>query len=149
MVEHPKRLGFRLGLKFCITPKGVEYKNYCKISEEKDVVYVALFAGAHMRHKKNEVIKVGQTGRRLKDRWEGTLGIFKPTRKKLRNNEREDRRKWLEKAKGKEVDVWVKKAGKIKYGKGLQISTRWSEEEFFIRYYLPREVQRLKSKETD
>lgn len=152
MIKHPQFLGFKLGLKFRIAPEGVKYEEYFNASEQENVVYVALLAGAYKHLKKDEVIKVGQTGRSMKSRWVGTLGIFNPKRN-LRKNEKEDRRRWLNAAKKREVHVWVRPAKnmKMKYGKeiSLTVSTRWAEEEYLDKYYRTKKGQRMESEKND
>jgi hypothetical protein len=141
MVNHPEQLGFKLGLKIHIGEPA-------SITEEKreastcDVVYVALPAEDNKPLAKGDALKVGQTGKSLKWRWQTIKRMFEPGRK-LRGNEEEDRRKWLEVANGKEVSVWMKAAGKIEipYAKGLTqscFSTRCVEEEFLDQYYEPK-----------
>jgi hypothetical protein len=95
---------------------------------------VALLVENSRRLKKRDALKIGQSKGSLKSRWGGIVGIFKHGRK-LRNNEKNDARKWLEAANGKEVSVWMKAAGKIEipHAKGFTrslFSTRWAEEEF-------------------
>lgn len=140
MVKHPRELGFKLGLRIRIgKPARITGEPAAKT---KDVVYVALLAGRSGTVNKRDVLKVGQTGRTLMQRWQGIMRIFDPKRK-LRSNEREDRRKWLEAASGRDVWVWVKRAENVKipYAKGLverRFSTRCAEEEFLDEYYRPR-----------
>lgn len=132
MLKHPRELGFTLGLKIRIDePASIMTRT--SDASMSDVVYVALFAEETTRLEKGEALKVGQTKDSLMKRWKGIAGTF--SRDNLRNNEIEDRRKWLKQAKGKEVAVWVKPAGKtsIGYAQGLtqhQFSTRCAEEEF-------------------
>jgi hypothetical protein len=158
MAKHPEKIsGFKLGLTFRIHQNRVQDSVYKKPSYTKDVVYVALLAGSHEHLKKSEIIKVGQTSGTLMDRWKRTLSIFNPAKKSLRDNEKEDRRKWLKQANGKEVHVWVKKAGKIKINyKGLPkqfhqkfYSKRWAEEELLHDYYGLKPNQRTMNKDID
>jgi hypothetical protein len=145
MTKHPKHLGFTLGLKIRIG-KPARITARFEPSKLSDVVYVALLDKRGRSFKKGSVPKIGQTGRMLIIRWRGIARIFH--RDKLKNNEREDRRKWLEAANGKEVSVWVRKAGefKIPYAKEFSksyFSTRWAEEHFLDQYYQPKLGMRL------
>jgi hypothetical protein len=139
MVIHPKRLGFKLGLRIRIgEPASITEEPDAKA--DRDVVYVALVETSGLL-KKGDVLKIGQTGGTLSARWRGIAGIFGP--KNLRRNEKEDRRRWLKEADGTEVSVWVKKAAKMRipYAKGLtrtRFSIRCAEEEFLDEYYRPR-----------
>jgi hypothetical protein len=140
MVKHPEELGFELGLKIRIGEPALIPARYDP-SKLHDVVYVAVLTEEGRPFQKRDVLKIGQTGRTLIARWTGIAGIF--SRDKLRVNEKEDRRKWLEAANGKEVFVWVRKAGEfeIPYAKELsqsRFSTRWMEEEFLDQYYQPK-----------
>ncbi len=141
MLKHPEELGFKLGLKIrigqpaCITEENSE-------ASTRDVVYVALPSEASNPLEKSHALKVGQAGGSLKRRWRGIVGIFEPG-KKLRDNEKDDCRKWLEVANGKEITVWVKAAEKVEipYAKGLtrsRFSSRCAEEEFLDQYYEPQ-----------
>jgi hypothetical protein len=152
MIKHPKKLGFTLGLKIRIgEPAHITEKS--ESSKLSNVVYVALLDKHGRSFEKADVLKIGQTGRTLITRWRGIARIFH--RDKLRNNEREDRRKWLKAANGREVSVWVKRAGeyKIPYAKGLsksRFSTRWVEEHFLDQYYQPKlgmQLNRLPTEE--
>ena len=103
---------------------------------------MALLAENNGPLKKGDVLKIGQAGDTLWSRWRGIVGIFERGRK-LRDNEKNDLRKWLEVAGGKDVFVWMKAAGKIEipYAKGLttsRFSTRCAEEEFLDQYYEPK-----------
>src|SRR5437763_758528 len=136
MIKHPKELGFKLGLKIRIgEPAEIIDPD---ASTAKKVVYVALLSENGRSLKKGDALKIGQTGVTLRQRWERTLGICR--RKKLRPNEEEDRRIFLERTNGKEISVWMREAGEIEvpYAKGLTqnfFSTRWAEEEFLEEYY--------------
>lgn len=141
MVKHPKQLGFKLGLKIHIGEPAHITEDRPDASSVCDVVYVALLSENDGPLKKRDALKIGQAGGSLKERWERIIGIFR--RDNLRPNEEEDRRKWLEVANGKEVSVWMRKAGtiKISYATGLTrslFSTRWAEEEFLDQYYEPK-----------
>jgi hypothetical protein len=148
MVKHPERLGFKLGLKISIgQPASVTPMTHASM---RDVVYVALPTESTAPLKKGEALKIGQTKGSLIDRWKSIAGIFS---RKLRNNEMNDRRKWLEAANGKEVYVWVKAAGEVEipYAKGLtrsRFSTRCAEEEFLDQYYEPK-IGKLLNRETN
>lgn len=119
------------------------------------VVYVALFTEETGPLEKEDALKIGQTNNTLMSRWKPVVGIFR--RDALRDNETEDRRKWLNIANGKEISVWMKPAGKIEipYAQGLTrslFSTRCAEEEFLDQYYQPKlgvALNRLESDETN
>jgi hypothetical protein len=139
MVRHPKRLGFKLGLKIRIGRPAKIIKATRDAQNTQEIVYVALIAEKRSLLKKGDVLKIGQTGRTLKERWEDICRIFEPGRK-LRKNEKHDRDKWLEAADGRTVAVWAKVAEKVEvpYAKGLtrsRFSLRWAEEEFLDQYY--------------
>ncbi len=146
MLNHPRELGFTLGLKACIgKPSKITRHEPDALME--DVVYVALLSDHDDGRplEKEHVLKIGQTKETLLERWRRTLGIFQ--RNKLRPNEENDRDKFLERASGREISVWVRKAGKIEvpYAKGLTqnlFSTRCAEEEFLDEYYQPNEYFR-------
>jgi hypothetical protein len=149
MVKRPKHLGFKLGLKVHIGRPSFITKATPDASKVRDVVYVALLAGKSGALKKGDALKIGQTGGTLRRRWRGIVGIFDPSRR-LRNNEKDDRDKFLKVAKGKEISVWMREAGKIEipYAKGLTrviFSTRAAEEEFLDEYYQPSLGKRLNS----
>jgi len=154
MVKHPEELGFKLGLKIRIAEPAIITKK-TPDALTCDVVYVALFAESDRPLKKGDALRVGQTKGRLIDRWRSASTIF--GNRRLRPNEKGDRRKWLEVANGKDVEVWVKAAGKfeIPYAKGLTqspFSTRCTEEEFLDRYYEPKVgmlLNRLATEEID
>jgi hypothetical protein len=138
MLEHPEQLGFKLGLTIRIG----EPAHIMPTPEAStcDVVYVALFGGTKLPLEKRDVLKVGQTKKSLLAR-NSTATIFGCRR--LKANEKEDRRKWLEAANGREVEVWVKAAEKIEipYASGLtrsRFSARCAEEEFLDHYYEPK-----------
>ncbi len=140
MLEHPEQLGFKLGLKIRIGQPASITLATPEASTVVDVVYVALSESSAALGK-GDVLKVGQARGTLISRWGPLVRIF--GRVNLRNNEMDDRRKWMEVAKGKEVAIWMKAAGKIEipYAKGLTrstFSTRGAEEEFLDRYYEPR-----------
>ena len=143
MLKHPKDLGFKLGLKIRIgRPAYITKPTPPDASTLRDVVYVALLAEDSGPLEKGDTLKIGQAKGSLMSRWGRIVGIFKRGRK-LRNNEKNDRRKFLKVANGKEVSVWMKEAGKIKipYTKGLTrslFSTRGAEEEFLDQYYQPK-----------
>jgi hypothetical protein len=140
MVKHPEELGFKPGLKIRIGEPAEIIERSPDASTVKDVVYVALLSENVRPLEKGDALKIGQTKGTLRQRWERTLGIFR--RDTLRDNEKEDRRKFLERANGKEISVWMKAAGKteIPYSKGLtqnHFSTRCAEEDFLDEYYQP------------
>ena len=142
MVKHPKELGFSLGLVIRIGERALITKGTPDASTVRDIVYVALLAENSGPLEKGDALKIGQAKGSLMSRWGPIVGIFKPGRK-LRNNEKEDLRKWLKVANGKDVSVWMKAAGKteIHYAKGLTrslFSTRGAEEEFLDQYYQPK-----------
>lgn len=142
MIKDPEQLGFRLGLKIRIGQPASITQATRPATTDCDVVYVALLAENNRALKKGDALKIGQTRGSLMSRWKGIVGIFKPHRK-LRKNEKNDLRKWLKLANGKEVSVWMKAAGKIKvpYAKGLtrsRFSTRGAEEEFLDQYCQPK-----------
>jgi hypothetical protein len=153
MVKHPKQLGFKLGLKIRIGKPARITKDTPVASAVHDVVYVALLAEGSRRLKKGDALKIGQAKGSLKSRWGRIVGIFKPDRK-LRNNEKNDLRKWLEVANAKEISVWMKAAEKIEipYAKSLTrrlFSARWTEEEFLDQYYRPTLGKPLNREATD
>ncbi len=142
MIKHPRELGFKLGLVIRIGEPAFITKEMPDASKLRDVVYVALLAENSRSLEKGNALKIGQAKGSLMSRWGPIVGIFKPGRK-LRNNEKEDLRKWLKVANGKDVSVWMKAAGKteIHYAKGLTrslFSTRGAEEEFLDQYYQPK-----------
>jgi hypothetical protein len=145
--KHPKQLGFEFGLTIRISQPAYITES-APASAFSDVVYVALLAeDSRPPFKKGDVLKIGQTGKTLMERWDGIRRIFELD-KRLKPTEEIARKKWLEAAEGKDVSVWVKAAGKIEipYAKGLTqsfFSTRGAEEEFLDRYYLPIIGQRL------
>jgi hypothetical protein len=156
-VKHPKKLGFKLVLEVRFGEREIK-KVTPDASTICDVVYVALLAENGRSLKKGDVVKVGQTGQTkgsLMHRWKGIVGLFQG--RKLKKNEREDRRRLLKAAKRKKVSVWAKAACKIKipYAKGLTLShfsARGAEEEFLDQYYQPRFGRRLNreiAEETD
>jgi hypothetical protein len=142
MPKHPRKLGFELGLKIRIgQPTSITRKTDSAL-KVRNVVYVALLGQGSRMLKRGEALKIGQAKGSLISRWKGIVGIFNPDRK-LRDNEKEDCRKWLAAANGKMVSVWMKRAGKcvIPYAKGLtrsRFSTRAAEEEFLDEYYQPK-----------
>ena len=141
MVKHPKALGFSLGLVIRIGEPAFMTKDTPDASTVRDVVYVALLAENSGPLEKGDALKIGQAKGSLMSRWRGIVGLFQ--RRKLRDNEKADRSKFLEVANGKEVSVWMKAAGKIEipYAKGLTqslFSTRGAEEEFLDQYYQPK-----------
>lgn len=145
MIEHPSELGFKLGLRVRIG----EPASIAEVTDEAeraiDVVYVALLTESREPLNAGDAVKVGQT-RDLVGRWRRTVGIF--ARANLRDNEKNDRRKLLEIASGKELSVWFRKAGRIEipYTSGLTqscVSTRCAEKEFLDQYYQPRFGQPL------
>jgi len=143
MLKHPKELDFELGLTIYIDePARITAK--LGASRKSDVVYVALLKDGSRPLEKGDALKVGQTGQTLLKRWTGTVGIFNRDVSKLKNDSvRNDRRKWLEAAKGKEVSVWVKEPGEIEisYAKGLitsRVTSRWVEEAILDHYYQPK-----------
>lgn len=138
-LKHPKELGFKLAYKILIGEPAELVEEISEASLNRDVVYVALLLNNEPLEK-GSALKVGQSVD-LKARWNGIVGIFR--RAKLRNNEREDRRRWLEAARGKEIAVYVKPAGQIEipWARGLTQSTfsiRGAEEEFLDQYYEPK-----------
>ena len=140
MLKHPEELGFTLGLVVRIDEPASIVERTAQASHVCDVVYVALPKESGRPLKKGDALKVGLSGKTLLDRWKGIVGIFKSEK---RPNEMEDRRKWLEAARGKDVCVWMRAAGQteISYAKGLagsKFSTRGAEEEFLDQYYEPR-----------
>ena|SRR6266576_1545624 len=140
MVKHPEELGFKLGLKIRIG-EPAKITDTRDASEVKGVVYVALLENGRP-FEKEDVLKIGQTKRRLIDRWRGIEGIFNRDKDTLRRSVRRDREKWLEVANGKDVSVWMREAGKteVSYAKGLTqslFSTRCAEEDFLDEYYQP------------
>jgi hypothetical protein len=150
MVEHPKKLGFELGLKIRIGGRS----SATTITEEwprasvLDVVYVALLPETGRTLEKGDALKIGQTKGSAKSRWKSIASLFKG--KKLRNNENNDRMRLLMHAKGKEISVWVKEAEKVEipYIKKLlnpkkSFSMRCAEEEFLDEYYQPKFGKRL------
>jgi hypothetical protein len=146
MVKHPEELGFKLGLRIRIGEPACITSNMPDSLAVRDVVYVALFAESDRPLKKGDAFRVGQTKGHLIGRWRSAATIFGGRR--LKPNEKEDRRKWLEVAAGKDVEVWMKAAGKIEipYAKGLTqslFSTRDAEEEFLDQYYEPKVGKRL------
>jgi hypothetical protein len=107
MLKHPQELGFTLGLKLLIDkPASIKHTPDALI---RDVVYVALFADDKTLEK-STALKVGQTKGNVLSRWRGIARLF--TRCNLRENEIQDRKKLQEFARGKEVAVWIKPAGK-------------------------------------
>lgn len=154
MVKHPEELGFKLGLTIRIGEPTLITKETPDASTLRDVVYVALLAENNRTLGKRDVLKIGQTTNFM-GRWRGIVSLFK--RDKLRKNEKDDRRKWLEVADGKEVEIWVKAAGKIEipYAGGLtksSFSTRGAEEEFLDQYYQPKlgiKLNRVATEGTD
>jgi hypothetical protein len=141
MVKHPEELGFTLGLKIHLSEPASVIQSTPDASMVRDIVYVALLTENIRPLEKGDALKVGQTKGNLMSRWGPIVGIFQ--RENLRNNEKDDRRKWLEVAIGKEVSIWLKAAGKIEvpYAKGLTkclFSTRGAEEEFLDQYYHPK-----------
>ena len=143
-LKHPKELGFRLASKILIDEPAEPVEVMSDASLSRDAVYVALLSDDEPLEK-GTALKVGQSND-LKARWRGIVGIFR--RAKLRNNEREDRRRWLETASGKKIDVWVKPAGQIEipWARGLTQSTfsiRCAEEEFLYQYYEPKLGKKL------
>lgn len=154
-VKHPQQLGFKLGLKIRIGKPARITREMRDAWTVRDVVYVALLAENSRSLKKGDALKIGQAKGSLMSRWRGIVGLFQ--RRKLRKNEKEDRRKWLDVANRKEVSVWMKRAGKTKipYAKGLtrsRFSTRGAEEEFLDQYYQPKLGQALNreaAEETD
>lgn len=119
MVKHPEQLGFKLGLRIHIGKPASVTTESPDAKTVRDVVYVALLTKNIRPLKKGDAIRVGQTGGTLMRRWLGIAGIF--NRAHVRQNEQRDRERLLQEADGKEVFVWMKKAGKIKipYTKGL------------------------------
>jgi hypothetical protein len=135
MIKHPKELGFTLALKIHIG-QPAHMTEPTPNAPLKDVVYVILDEDAK-ELERGDAFKIGQTGDLMR-RCTGLVGIF--NRNNLRENEREDRDKWLKAADRKQVSVWVRAAGKIEvpYAKGLTetfFSTRCAEEEFLDQYY--------------
>jgi len=152
MVKHPEQLGFELGLKIRIGQPASIMDATPDASTVRDVVYVALLAEDRGPLKKGQALKIGQAAGTLMRRWMGIRRIFNPHRN-LRPNEKNDLRKWLKVANGKEVFVWMKAAGKtqIPYAKGLTqrlFSTRGAEEEFLDWYYVPSVGKRLSGEAT-
>jgi hypothetical protein len=150
MVKHPKQLDFVFGLDIRIGRPAVIKSISRDAQKVCDVVYVALLPKGRRSLKKGDVLKIGQTERTLEKRWKGIAGIFKPGRR-LRKNERLDRDKWLKAAKGKDVSVWMRQAGRftIPYAKGLKqsvFSSRGAEEEFLDEYYVPKLGRQLGSR---
>lgn len=118
MAKHPAEYGFIPGLKIRIsTPAVIEPLEGAKLA---DVVYVALLG--------NKCLKVGESGRRLIDRWQSIATIFGS--RALKPNEQEDRRRWLDEAKDQMVEVWVKAAKQIPsdFIAGKTLSARHAEE---------------------
>ena len=141
MLVHPKDLGFEVGLRIRIAEPALIIQTTPMASTVRNVVYVALFTEETGPLEKGDALKIGQTNKTLMSRWKPVVGIF--GRDALRNNEKDDRRKWLKCAQGKDVSVWMKPAGKIEipYAKGLTsslFSTRCAEEEFLDQYYQPK-----------
>ena len=95
MVKHPKQLGFKLALKIRIGRLTLITRATPDASTVPDVVYVALLAENSGSLEKGDALKIGQAKGSLMSRWGRIVGIFKRGRK-LRNNEKNDRRKWLE-----------------------------------------------------
>jgi hypothetical protein len=141
MLKHPRELGFALGLRIRIAEPASITESTAAASTVRDVVYVALFTEETGRLEKGDALKIGETNKTLMSRWKPVVGIF--GRATLRNNEKDDRRKWLKFTSGKEISVWMKPAGKVEipYAKGLTrtlFSTRCAEEEFLDQYYQPK-----------
>ncbi len=139
MLEHPKALGFELGLIIHIDEPAQITKEE-PAAKRSDVVYVALLKENDGPLEKGVALKVGETGGTLLKRWKDFRRIFGPS---ARPNEISDARKWLEVAKGQEVAVWVKEPGEIEisYARGLlrsSICSRLVEEAFWDHYYQPR-----------
>src|SRR6266567_357969 len=107
MVKHPKQLGFKFALKIYIGRPACIRKptRDAKTVFGHGVVYVALLTETRGSIKKGDALKIGQAGGSLMDRWKRIVGIFKRGRR-LRDNEKNDRKKWLKVAGGKEVSVW-------------------------------------------
>jgi hypothetical protein len=141
MLKHPEELGFTLGLEIRFgEPAHITTQSPDALAV-RDVVYVALLSENSRSLKKGDALKIGQTKGSLMSRWKPIAGIF--GRDNLRNNEKDDRRKWLLVADGHDVSVWMKAAGRIEipYAKGLTrslFSTRFVEEEFLDQYYQPK-----------
>ena len=155
MVKHPEELGFKLGLTIRLGEPALIIHSTPDASTVRDVVYVALLAEKIRPLEKGDALKIGQTKGSLMSRWGPIVGIFQ--RDNLRNNEKHDRRKWLEATTGKEISIWLKAAGKIEvpYAKGLTnclFSTRGAEEEFLDQYYEPKlgiALNRMPAEETE
>jgi len=155
MVKHPEELGFKLGLTIRLGEPASITRSTHDASTIRDVVYVALLAENVGPLEKGDALKVGQTKGSLMSRWGPIVGIFQ--RDNLRSNEKDDRRKWLEVASGKEISIWLKAAGKIEvpYSQGLTkclFSTRCAEEEFLDQYYEPKlgiSLNRISSEVTE
>jgi hypothetical protein len=144
-LKHPKELGFKLAYKILIDEPAQLVEETPEASANRDVVYIALLNDEPLE--KGSALKVGQSNN-LKVRWREIIGIF--GRAGLQNNEREDRRRWLEVARGKKIAVWVEPAGQIEipWARGLTestFSTRCAEEEFLDQYYEPKLGQRIGS----
>jgi len=150
MVKHPREFGFKLGLKTRIGVPPGKPKYEPEGLRVRDVVYVALLTENSGPLEKGDALKIGETGKTLKNRWDGIVGIFGD--RHLKRNEQHDRERFLhacgmespeEVANGKEVFVWMKKAERIEipYAKGLTqslFSSRCAEEEFLDEYYEPK-----------
>jgi hypothetical protein len=152
MVKHPEELGFRLGLKVCIGEPCSEPTYTDDAKTVRDVVYVALLTENSGPLKKGDALKIGQTGGTLKERWDGIIGIFRGAEDRLPPNVQHDRERWVEVAKGKEVSVWMREAGKVEipYANGLipgEFSSRGAEEEFLDEYYEPKLGKRLNGRQ--
>jgi hypothetical protein len=141
MLKHPEELGFTLGLIIRIGEPASIRTETPDASKVRDIVYVALLAENRGPLEKGDALKIGQTKGSLMGRWGPIAAIFQ--RGNLRNNEKDDRTKWLKVANGKEVSLWMRAAGKfeIPYAKGLTrslFSIRGAEEEFLDQYYQPK-----------
>lgn len=125
----PEKLGFELGLIFHVA-EPASIKNQTPAALLEDVVYVAVSG--------DEVVKVGETSGSLLERWNGIRGIFGT--RQLKPTEEKSRREWLEAVGGKDVAVWVRKAGRFTapyMPDGFSGSTRNAEEEALDHYYKP------------
>jgi len=126
---HPKEFEFELGLVLHVD-EPASIKDPTPASTTTDVVYVALLDG--------EAIKVGETSKSLLERWNSLASIFGTRR--LKPTEAKARRCWLDAAGGKNVEVWVRPAGRFTppyMPSGFSGSTRNAEEEALDHYYKP------------
>ena len=135
--KHPRELGFRLGLAVWVSQtdqiERVDWEE--DVKGLRDFVYVAVRSDG-------VVLKVGETGGTLHDRWDGILRLVaaQPAQRRYRPSEWKARDEWRKQVQGQSFEVWLKCPDLIRLeycGMQIAVRSRNAEEAFLDAYYRP------------